>query len=41
VNRVARFFCGGGHKTASGCTVKGSAEEAVRRVLRKIKEDMK
>ncbi len=41
VNKIARFFCGGGHKTARGCTVKGSAEEAARRVLRKIKEDMK
>ncbi len=38
VNRVARSFCGGGHRTASGCTIKGKGEEVVRRVLKTIRE---
>lgn len=38
VNRVANFFGGGGHKTASGATVKGKIEEVRKRVLAKIRE---
>jgi len=41
VNKVARFFGGGGHKTASGATVKGGLEEVKRRVLAKIKQSLK
>ena len=41
VNKVARFFGGGGHKTASGATVKGSLGEVRRRVLAKIKQSLK
>jgi len=41
VNKVARFFGGGGHKTASGATVKGSLEEIRRKVLAKIKQSLK
>lgn len=37
VNKIAGFFGGGGHKTASGVTVKGSMDEIKRKVLRKIK----
>jgi phosphoesterase RecJ-like protein len=36
VNKIARFFGGGGHKTASGCTVIGRIEEVRRKVLAKI-----
>jgi phosphoesterase RecJ-like protein len=38
VNRIANFFGGGGHKTASGATVKGKIEEVRKRVLAKIRE---
>jgi bifunctional oligoribonuclease and PAP phosphatase NrnA len=38
VNKVSGFFGGGGHKAASGCTIKGSLQDAERAVLRKIKE---
>lgn len=41
VNRIARFFGGGGHKTASGCTVKGRIEEVRKRVLAKIRESLR
>jgi phosphoesterase RecJ-like protein len=40
VNRVARFFGGGGHRTASGCTVKGSLTDVKRKILKKIKEQL-
>ncbi len=38
VNRIASFFGGGGHRTASGATVKGKLETVSRKVLAKIKE---
>ncbi|MDD5730182.1 MAG: bifunctional oligoribonuclease/PAP phosphatase NrnA [Candidatus Omnitrophica bacterium] len=41
VNEVARACGGGGHKTASGCTVLGRMEEVRDRVLRKIKTAFK
>jgi phosphoesterase RecJ-like protein len=41
VNKIAQFFGGGGHKTASGATIKGSIEEVRRRVLAKIRESFK
>jgi len=40
VNKVARFFGGGGHRAASGCTVKGNIGEVRRKVLSKIKESL-
>ena len=40
VNRIAQFFGGGGHKTASGATVKGNIDNVRRRVLAKIKESL-
>ncbi len=40
VNKIAQFFGGGGHKTASGATVKGSIDEVRRKVLAKIKESL-
>jgi len=38
VNKVASFFGGGGHKTASGATVRGKIDQVRRRVLAKIEE---
>lgn len=40
VNKIAQYFGGGGHKTASGCTVKGSIIEVRRKVLNKIRENL-
>lgn len=40
VNHVAQFFGGGGHKTASGCTISGSLETVKRKVIKKIKEQL-
>ncbi len=41
VNKIAAFFGGGGHPTASGCTVKGTIPQVKRRVLARIKESLK
>jgi len=42
VNKIANFFGGGGHKNASGCTIKALALDHVRRmVLNKIKAEFK
>jgi phosphoesterase RecJ-like protein len=38
VNRIAAFFGGGGHKTASGATLRASLTVARKKVLAKIKE---
>jgi len=40
VNKIAQFFGGGGHKTASGATVHGNIDSVRRRVLAKIKENL-
>ncbi|OGX15402.1 MAG: hypothetical protein A2166_04725 [Omnitrophica WOR_2 bacterium RBG_13_41_10] len=40
VNKIAGFFGGGGHKTASGATVKGSLGQVSKKVLAKIKESL-
>lgn len=40
VNKIASFFGGGGHKTASGATVKGKIDDVRRKVLTKIKESL-
>ena len=40
VNKIAQFFGGGGHKTASGATVRGKLDDVRRRVLAKIKENL-
>ncbi|MCU0651862.1 MAG: bifunctional oligoribonuclease/PAP phosphatase NrnA [Candidatus Omnitrophica bacterium] len=37
VNKIAQFFGGGGHKTASGCTVRGTLAQVKKKVLTKIK----
>jgi len=41
VNKIAQFFDGGGHKTASGATVRGKIDDVRRRVLAKIKESLR
>lgn len=38
VNKIANFFGGGGHKTASGCTLSGTIERVRSKVLKKIEE---
>lgn len=38
VNRLAGYFGGGGHRRASGCTVKGSLKEIEKMVIEKAKE---
>ena len=38
VNKIASFFGGGGHKNASGITIRGKIDPVRRRVLRKIEE---
>lgn len=40
VNKIAQFFGGGGHKTASGATVKGKIDTVRRKVLVKIKKNL-
>jgi len=41
VNRIASFFGGGGHRTASGATVSGRIDDVRRKVLAKIKESLR
>ncbi|MFA5114502.1 MAG: bifunctional oligoribonuclease/PAP phosphatase NrnA [Candidatus Omnitrophota bacterium] len=38
VNAIAAFFGGGGHKTASGCTMKGRTESIMKKVLAKVRQ---
>ncbi len=38
VNEIAKFFGGGGHKSASGCTIRGSIGQVSKKVLKKIDE---
>ncbi|MDO8662046.1 MAG: bifunctional oligoribonuclease/PAP phosphatase NrnA [Candidatus Omnitrophota bacterium] len=40
VNKVALAFGGGGHKTASGCTVSGKLADVRRKVIAKIREEL-
>lgn len=41
VNKIAAFFGGGGHKTASGATILGELDTVTRNVLRKVREALK
>ena len=41
VNKIAAFFGGGGHKTASGATAHGKIDQVRRKVLAKIREALK
>ncbi len=38
VAKVAEFFGGGGHRTASGCTLTGPLEDAASRVVSQLRE---
>ena len=38
VNKIAAFFGGGGHKTASGCTMKGTLAAVRKKVLAKVRQ---
>ncbi len=40
VNRVAQAFGGGGHKTASGCTIEGSLKSVKNKVIKKIQQQL-
>ena len=40
VNRIAQSVGGGGHRTASGATVKGTLAQVRRRVLKRIREEL-
>lgn len=41
VYKIAKFFGGGGHPTAAGCTLKGSMKKIEKMVLRKVKQAVK
>jgi len=41
VNKIAAFFGGGGHKTASGCTVHGNINQVIKNVLARIQKVLK
>lgn len=41
VNAIAAKFSGGGHKKASGCTIKASMDEAVKMVLEEVESAIK
>jgi phosphoesterase RecJ-like protein len=41
VNKIASFFGGGGHKAASGATIQGKIDQIRRKVLAKIKENLR
>ncbi len=41
VNKIAAYFGGGGHKTASGATVRGSLSSVTKKVLARVKKSLK
>lgn len=41
VNKIAKVFGGGGHKTASGCTLAGELSLVRRKVIARIQENLK
>ncbi len=40
VNKIARYFGGGGHRSAAGCTITGKLEEIRRKVISRIKDTL-
>ncbi|OGS34482.1 MAG: hypothetical protein A2474_03305 [Elusimicrobia bacterium RIFOXYC2_FULL_34_12] len=38
VNKISNKFGGGGHRNASGCTVKGNINEAIKIILKEVKK---
>jgi phosphoesterase RecJ-like protein len=41
VNKIAKFFGGGGHKAAAGCTVRGKLKDIRRKVISKILKSLR
>jgi len=41
VNKIAQAFGGGGHKTASGCTVRGKLADVRNKVIAQIRQNLK
>jgi phosphoesterase RecJ-like protein len=41
VNKIAAYFGGGGHRTASGATIRGPLDSVRKKVLAKIKENLR
>lgn len=41
VNKVAQAFGGGGHKSAAGCTISGKLKDVRRKVIAKIRQNLK
>jgi len=41
VDKIARYFGGGGHRSASGCRIKGKLKDIENKVIQKIKEYIK
>lgn len=41
VNKIASFFAGGGHRTASGCTIHGELDSVIKMVLKKTTESLR
>jgi len=41
VNKIAQYFGGGGHKNASGCTIKGRLADIRRKVISRIIKSLK
>lgn len=40
VNKIAKAFGGGGHKAAAGCEVKGSLENAVKKIIKEVRKEL-
>ncbi len=40
VNKVAQMFGGGGHSTASGCSIEGEMEDVIRMVVSAVKQEI-
>ena len=40
VNKIASYFGGGGHMSASGCKLKGNFESVKKKVLKRIKDEL-
>ena len=38
ISKIAKYFAGGGHVLAAGCTIKGSLEEVTDKLLEKLNE---
>ncbi len=41
VNKIAQMFAGGGHSTASGCSIEGEMDEVIKMVLNATEQEIK